>query len=171
MLIEIREARADDAEAIASVHVATWQAAYEGIVPAQFLTALSVEARTEGGRKALEKGRIRVLLAHAGNVPVGWICFGACRDADKDSQWAEVEAFYVLPAFWGQGVGRRLNDAARAVLREAGYKNVALWVLAENLRAKAFYERVGFVADGASKSIEIGGASLAELRYYRALAD
>ena len=111
-----------------------------------------------------------MLLAHVANVPVGWIAFGACRDSDKDSQWAEVEAFYVLPAFWGQGVGRRLNDAVRPVLLDAGYKNVALWVLAENHRAKAFYERVGFVADGAGKSIEIGGASLDELRYCRALA-
>jgi GNAT superfamily N-acetyltransferase len=171
MRIDIREATAGDAEAIAAIHVPTWQAAYEGIVPAEFLRNLSVAARTEGWRKALEKGRIRVLLAHAGNVPVGWIAFGACRDADKDSQWAEVEAFYVLPAFWGQGVGKRLSDAARAVLGDAGYKSVALWVLAENHRAKAFYERVGFVADGAGKSIEIGGTSLSELRYYRALAD
>lgn len=163
MLVEIREAKVDDAESIASVHVLTWQAAYEGIVPAQFLKDLSVAARTEAWRKALEKGRIRVLLAHLGNVPVGWIAFGACRDADKDAQWAEVEAFYVLPAFWGKGVGRRLSDASRTVLREAGYQNVALWVLAENHRARVFYERAGFIPDGTSKSIEIGAAVLLSL--------
>jgi GNAT superfamily N-acetyltransferase len=171
MLVEIREANADDAEAIASVHVLTWQAAYEGIMPAQFLKDLSVTARTEGWRKALEKGRIRMLLAHASNVPAGWVAFGACRDADKDSQWAEVEAFYVLPAFWRQGVGRRLSDAARAMLHDTGYQNVALWVLAENHRARAFYERAGFTPDGTSKSIEMGGVVLEELRYYRALVD
>jgi ribosomal protein S18 acetylase RimI-like enzyme len=171
MLIEIREASAEDAEAIATVHVTTWQAAYEGIVPAQFLNELSVTARAEGWRKALETGRIRVLLAIVGNAIAGWLSFGGCRDADKDSQWAEVEAFYVHPALWGKGVGRRLSDAVRALLLEAGYTNVALWVLSENQRAIAFYQRIGFAHDGSSKSINIGGVLLTELRYHRAWAD
>jgi GNAT superfamily N-acetyltransferase len=171
MSIEVREANLEDAEAIATVHVATWQAAYIGIIPEHFLNELTVAGRTAGWQKALGNGRIRVLLAHTGHVLVGWIAFGRSRDEDKDSQWAEVEAFYVLPSWWGKGVGRRLSDAVKMQLRDAGYKHVALWVLAENYRAIAAYRKLGFVHDGSSKSTQIGGASLVELRYHRALAD
>ncbi|WP_183143320.1 GNAT family N-acetyltransferase [Paraburkholderia sp.] len=171
MSIEVREANVEDAEAIATVHVATWQAAYIGIIPEQFLNDLTVTGRTAGWQKALGSGRIRVLLAHTGNMLVGWVAFGRCRDEDKDGQWAEVEAFYVLPSWWGKGVGRSLSDAAQTRLRDAGYKHVALWVLAENHRAIAAYQKLGFAHDGTSKSAQIGGASLVELRYYRALAD
>ena len=171
MSIEVREANVEDAGAIATVHVATWQAAYIGIMPEQFLNDLTVAGRTAGWRKALETGRIRVLLAHTGNALVGWIAFGRCRDEDKDGQWAEVEAFYVLPSWWGKGVGRCLSDAVRAQLQAAGYTHVAPWVLAENHRAIAAYQKLGFAHDGSSKSAQIGGALLVELRYYRALAD
>jgi hypothetical protein len=41
----IRQAILEDAEAIAKVHVASWQAAYKGLMPAEFLASLSVERR------------------------------------------------------------------------------------------------------------------------------
>jgi len=171
MSIEVREANVEDAEAIATVHVATWRAAYAGIIPEQFLNDLTVAGRTAGWQKALGTGRIRLLLAYIGDTLVGWIAFGKCRDEDKGAQWAEVEAFYVLPAWWGQGVGRCLSDAVRARLQDAGYQHVALWVLEQNHRAIAAYQRLGFSHDGASKTAQIGGASLIEFRYHRALAD
>jgi ribosomal protein S18 acetylase RimI-like enzyme len=169
MKVEIREASADDAEVIAMVHVLSWQAAYEELMPERFLKDLSVAARAKNWRAALEAGKLRVLLAFYGDVLAGWIAFGACRDADKDNQWAEVEALYLLPAFWGRGVGRNLSRAAFQRLHQAGYAHVALWVLAENRRAIAFYESMGLVSDHTSKDIVIGGAPLTEVRFCRTL--
>jgi len=169
MPIEIREATSEDAELIAKIHVLSWQAAYADIIPGPFLENLSVAARTQGWRKSLEAGRLRVLLAYVEQAAVGWIAFGASRDADKDGTWAEVEALYILPAAWGQGVGKCLSDAARHILEAAGYANVMLWVLSENQRARAFYQHIGFVCDESSKAIEIGGAPLIETRYGCAL--
>jgi GNAT superfamily N-acetyltransferase len=170
MLVEIRKATFEDAAAIAGVHVMSWQAAYKGIMPDQFLNELSVEARSALWQKSLQAGNLSVLVACAGAAIAGWIAFGACRDADKDSTWAEVEALYVLPEFWSNGIGERLGNSACQLLRDAGYSFVSIWVLSENHRARAFYERIGFAHDDSSKVVRIGGVPLTEMRYHCALS-
>jgi hypothetical protein len=45
----VRPATPDDADAIASVHVRSWQAAYRGIVPDAMLDALSIQRGPAGG--------------------------------------------------------------------------------------------------------------------------
>jgi GNAT superfamily N-acetyltransferase len=169
MPIQIREATTMNADAIAEVHVTTWRAAYRGILPAAYLDSLSVGIRADRWYRSLVAGQPRVLVADVDGAIVGWIAFGPCRDADKDASWGEVEALYVLPAYWGNGVGRRLMECARRKLTEAGYTDVLLWVLAENGRARAFYSQVGFENDGTSRGIEIARAPLIEVRYSCAL--
>jgi ribosomal protein S18 acetylase RimI-like enzyme len=44
---------------------------------------------------------------------------------------------------------------------------VTLWVLADNERARHFYRRHGFQADGVERIDEVGGAELLEVRYRR----
>lgn len=44
-MITVRHATANDAAAIAQVHVASWQAAYRGLLPEALLVSLSVERR------------------------------------------------------------------------------------------------------------------------------
>lgn len=55
-------------------------------------------------------------------------------------------------------------DFALGELRRAGYREVIIWVLAENTRARLFYEKYGFTHDGAEKEISIG-KTLIEIRY------
>lgn len=173
MLVGIREATVEDAEAIATIHVNSWQAAYRGILPDAYLAKLTVEARREAWRQSIMSGRPRVLVANASadantnpdETILGWIAFGRSRDGDKDHRWAEVETLYISPAFWRKGVGKRLIDAARHVLKSAGYTDVALWVLLDNRRARAFYKRAGFVCDNSSRGVQLGGKWLTELRY------
>ena len=44
-----------------------------------------------------------------------------------------------------------------------------LWVLADNARARRFYERHGWTADGASQALTIPGAPI-EVRYEQDVA-
>jgi ribosomal protein S18 acetylase RimI-like enzyme len=180
MLVGIREATVEDAQAIATIHVDSWQAAYRGILPEAYLANLAVTQRREAWRKSIIAGRPRVLVAHAGahadadahadETLLGWVAFGDSRDGDKDHRWAEVETLYIAPAFWRKGVGKRLIDAARHALQSAGYTNVALWVLLDNRRARAFYKRSGFVCDNSSRGVQLGGKWLTEIRYCCALS-
>jgi RimJ/RimL family protein N-acetyltransferase len=58
--------------------------------------------------------------------------------------------------------------AALTALSEAGYRRAVLWVLAGNARARRFYERAGFAADGA-ENVLTGLGGVLEVRYARPL--
>lgn len=82
----------------------------------------------------------------------------------------ELLALYVAPALTGTGVGRALMAAATARARAHGFHTLYLWVVRGNTRAERFYERAGFAPDGAEEAYDVGGSSVPELRYRRALA-
>ena len=54
----------------------------------------------------------------------------------------------VLRAYWDLGLGRALTEACIQCAKEAGYEQLELTVVAENERAVALYERLGFVEYG-----------------------
>jgi ribosomal protein S18 acetylase RimI-like enzyme len=86
---------------------------------------------------------------------LGFVAYSPSRDDDADPDLVgEIDAIYVLPSAWGEGVGRRLMGAALARLAEAEFVQVTLWVLDSNIRARRFYEIAGWLADGAQKTDE-----------------
>ena len=46
-----------------------------------------------------------------------------------------------------------------------GYRNIFVWVLEENLRARKFYEKEGFVMTDVYLDDNIGGKDVREIRY------
>jgi RimJ/RimL family protein N-acetyltransferase len=60
-------------------------------------------------------------------------------------------------------------DGALDRLTRDGYRQAALWVLTENLRARAFYEHHGWRLDGARKIFEVADERHEEVRYRRFL--
>jgi GNAT superfamily N-acetyltransferase len=64
-----------------------------------------------------------------------------------------LERLYVRPAAWGGGLARELHAAALAVLREQGATTASLWCLAENPRARRFYEREGWHLNGTERVV------------------
>jgi len=107
-----------------------------------------------------------LLLARKAGQVLGFVAFGASRDADAPAGRAEIWAIYVKPADWSTGVGRALLLRAMDCLFAEGYASISLWVIAGNERALRFYERAGFVGEvGSRKSFELGGTMLEELRY------
>ncbi|MGE5290757.1 MAG: GNAT family N-acetyltransferase, partial [Micromonosporaceae bacterium] len=77
-----------------------------------------------------------------------------------------VCACYVLPRWWGTGIGGKLLAHATGSLEAAGRADITLWVLEENYRARRFYESRGFQPDGKQKILDLG-APVAEVRYQR----
>ncbi len=149
MKIRIREAEPSDAEAIARIHVRSWQAAYRGQLSDAYLDSLSVEDRLELHRRMLEDpGERRSWVAEEGGQVVGFAVTGPSQDADADHRTGELYAVYLDPDRFGRGIGKRLCDHALADLRERGFRVATLWVLATNERARRFYEREGWRADG-----------------------
>lgn len=169
--MQVRRARESDAAGIARVQVRTWQAAYRGIVPDDYLDGLSVPARIQAWSDGLARGEPQeVWVATIGPDVAGWIAFGRSRDPHSLVTTAELEAVYVSAEHWGTGLGRALWSKARDRLAELGYSRVTLWVLLENTRAIRFYRVAGFTPDPQSeKTIVIGGRPLMEIRYQASL--
>ena len=170
--LHIEPATPADARAIARIHVDAWRAAYPGIVPDAYLAALSVDEREAQWREALSSGAAQMLVARSDGEAVGWVSFGACRDADAPASQGEIWAIYLAPAHIGKGIGRALWLQARTQLRQQGFRSCSLWVFPENAKAIRFYESVGFVADGLPpQRFELGGKVLHEARYRCRLDD
>jgi GNAT superfamily N-acetyltransferase len=160
----LRLATIEDAETIATIHVRTWQTAYEGIIPAQYLASLSIQERANLWRRVISERHGTVLLAVASHGEAGFISFGLSRDKDGNEK-AEIYAIYVLPKFWYQGIGGELLEAAERRIKDNHFIAVTLWVLEKNALARQFYEARGFGLDAARKEETIGGFLLTELRY------
>jgi ribosomal protein S18 acetylase RimI-like enzyme len=152
--VKLREARRGDELPVAELHVRSWQEAYSGLMPAEFLAAL--DPRDRAGRYRFEsaEGPTTVLAVDRDGDGeeelLGFASFGRSRDHDLPDH-GEIGALYVDPTRHRGGIGRLLMVEARRRLAADGYAEAFLWVLDGNDRAREFYEREGWVADGARR--------------------
>jgi L-amino acid N-acyltransferase YncA len=164
---KVRKAKVEDASGIAFVHVRSWQVAYRGHMPDEFLDGLDVEKRTNMWRELTQDPDKIIFVAEdsEGNVE-GFSALGPSRDADANPNTAEVSAIYVHPEKWRKGIGRALLSASLDQVRKCAFDQVTLWVLEANHRARSFYESFGFIQDGAIKDDDHWKSfAVRELRY------
>jgi ribosomal protein S18 acetylase RimI-like enzyme len=168
--VRIREAEPKDAEAIAGVHVRSWQAAYRGQLTDEYLDGLSVEERLEQHRGALRTpGDHRTWVAEEAGRVVGFAVTGPSQDADADDRTGELYAVYLEPDRFSSGIGKVLCDHALGDLRQRGFRTATLWVLETNAGARRFYEREGWAADGLVTSERVDCEMRPTMRYRTAL--
>ncbi len=161
----IRQATSDDADAIARVQVGTWQDAYRGIVPQEFLDSINVSEWAERRFRELANSRAGTAshVAEIENEVVGWAFCGPNRD--QDSTYAgELYAIYLVPECQRRGIGMALTVASAKSLIESGMNSMLLWVLAENWPARRFYEALGgeYISE---QQLRIGNTQLPEVSY------
>jgi ribosomal protein S18 acetylase RimI-like enzyme len=161
----VRIAAIADAGGIARVHIASWQVAYEGVFSHDFLGSLDLEVRTGWWEALLLREKRVTFVADSGESIVGFSLIGPSDDAG----WGEVFAIYVDPAHWAKGIGRELLTASGLQLASDGFERALLWVLEGNERARAFYERQGWVKGNPIRLETIGGTEITEVRYERDL--
>lgn len=169
MAFEVRKARRGEEPAVADIHVRAWQEAYRGLMPDEFLDALDPRERAaryrfEGGEDAPT-----TLVAESAGELLGFVTFGASRDADA-AGLGEVYALYVDPDRYAGGIGRALMAAARKEMLAQGFAAAVLWVLRGNSRAARFYEREGWSPDGATRWEQPYGIRSRVARFRRRLS-
>ncbi len=139
---QIRPARAEDASRIAEIWIFAKRAAYRSIFQNDQVSfgemqvlPLALELRDrEGMRQDLwvyEEGFVKGVVR--------------CTGTAEGALW--ISDLYVEPFFQGDGVGRALLEHCMAMAQGAG-KQLRLWVLEKNGRARRFYEKNGFVMTG-----------------------
>jgi ribosomal protein S18 acetylase RimI-like enzyme len=166
--ITVRPAQNADAEAIGTINLASWEAAYRGIVADAFLDSATVEGRIARWRERIATGTSPILVAESDGALRGYCSLVLpARDDDGDAVTGEIGAIYVAPDSFRSGVGSAMVDGALALMRDRGYSVATLWVLCANTRARAFYARQGFTSDGAVQWLDLLEAE--EMRLRRAL--
>lgn len=173
--VRVREMTEADCEAVAEVRVRGWRFAYDGLLPAWYLRAMSVEADAETRRRhfARDAARHVNLVAERAGEVVGWACYGPYRTGQggtggqRTTGEGELYALYARPDQVATGVGRALMTEVVARAAADGYPVLRLWVLRDNTRARRFYERAGFVPDGLEEPWHVAGVTLSEVRCTR----
>ena len=161
----IRLAEPADAEGGAALHLACWREAYAGIMEPQRLAEITgdLDGTVEHWRTMIRLTR-RWLAEQDGEL-VGFAAAGPNDETDLDVTW-KLYAIYVRMAYWGTGLGHRLMTQA------IGHDDAALWVFRDNVRARDFYARQGFAADGREQvEPEFGAAEIRMVRRRPSQAD
>ena len=150
-----------------------WQAGFKGMLPQDFLDQLdpaASRARWELDLDPARAGPPHFLVAEQEGEVVAFSACGPSRDEDAYPELGEVFAIHVAPDRWGQGVGSALLLSTALQLRALGSVDASLWVMDRNSRARRFYERHGWRADGTGReSRRFGNIPIQEVRYRLAL--
>jgi GNAT superfamily N-acetyltransferase len=166
MSVHLRPAADDDLAAIGALHFHSRATAYADLLSPDALAYGSPEALGEwwAERWTWERETHRLTVAVIGDDLAGFSYVGP----SEEDGVAELYALHAGPSFVGTGVGRALMLDAVPALAARGSRAV-LWVLEGNARARRFYERGGWAADGTTRTEAIGGEPVAQLRYGRSL--
>ncbi|KXK08891.1 MAG: Protease synthase and sporulation negative regulatory protein PAI 1 [Microgenomates bacterium OLB22] len=141
--ITVRPALPKDAQQIAKIHVRTWQHAYKGQIPDDYLASLSIARRKKRWEKILAAPipGTRTFVAGQDGEVIGFCSVGPCRDNDMDSKTGEIWSIYIDPDHMKHGAGSALLKEGCNYLRERRYKKATLWVLDTNEKTRRWYEK------------------------------
>jgi ribosomal protein S18 acetylase RimI-like enzyme len=164
----IRAAVIDDAHAIATIHVRSWQHAYADILPQDGLDNLSIEDRSQqwAGWLQADSGEMNTLVAEIDEEVVGYASWGPSSDDDAEPGTIELYSIYVLPESMNAGIGSALLEAVEVDMIASGSEAATLHVLVKNTLTRKFYERYGWRAEPDSEREEsYYGMDMVTIRY------
>jgi GNAT superfamily N-acetyltransferase len=146
--IVIREYQDDDAAAVIAIakdlqaHELT---IYDRLKPVDAIDHTYVAAL----RSDIEKSRGNFLVAEYEGAIVGYITLLTHCDSGEDSdevfyRYSHIGDLAVLAGKRSLGIGKALLDESERIAKAAGINWLRLGVLAENARARTFYQREGY---------------------------
>lgn len=110
-------------------------------------------------------GTCRALIAERGGQVVGAAMYSPLFSTTRGMAGAYVSDLWVAPELRGAGLGPRLLASVRdAASQDWGAGFLRLGVYADNTRARAFYDRLGFTHAASEKYLTLTGAALHALK-------
>jgi len=165
--VEIRPAEFADVAGIRRVAHAAYHAAYGDHLDADALDAqLDEWYSTDSVENRVLRDASTLLVAeHDADGVVGYASGGPTpTDDDADDppgDQATLYTCYVHPDHWGDRVGHRLLTAIEDRLHDRGFERMTIPVLADNDRARGFYDDHGYPTDHTDVT-EFAGRTLEE---------
>lgn len=144
--VEIRQGTANDIEAVAALHTASWRTAYAGLMPDSYLNGPLLDERSRLWRARLGADphpggdtTSRLLIAEDGDAISGFVYLLL-----QDDGRILLDNLHVSPALKRSGIGRHLmhHGFEWAAAHHPG-RAVYLEVLRDNTPARSFYRRMG----------------------------
>jgi ribosomal protein S18 acetylase RimI-like enzyme len=132
--LELRAARADDAQAVAEIWEQGWRDGHLGNVPDELVALRTSESFTT---RAADRVADTTVATVAGEVAGFVMVVGA-----------EVEQVYVSARHRGSGIANTLLVEAERQVAAGGHPKAWLAVAPGNARARRFYERQGWADEG-----------------------
>ncbi|TDC40728.1 GNAT family N-acetyltransferase [Micromonospora sp. KC213] len=169
MTVTLRPATTGDLMLVGALHQRSRVAAYSSFLPAAALAEPTGAAMGSYWveRWTWEHDDHRMTVAERDGRLVGFSYLGP--DDEGDPGTGLLNAIHLDPAERGRGTGRQLMVDALEAMRSRGWSRAVLWVLRDNARARAFYERGGWAATGQIRDERIGPVAVPQLRYGRPL--
>jgi ribosomal protein S18 acetylase RimI-like enzyme len=142
----VREAVAEDWQAIANLHLQSWRSAYREILSDEYLDGEAADERPRTWRERIGSGvppfRGTFVAERDGQL-VGFV--NVELQAEYAGKWGpRVENLHSHPECKGQGIGRRLlMRGAQWVEEKLPGSAIHLYVFEKNAAARAFYRHMG----------------------------
>ncbi|MDV7720329.1 GNAT family N-acetyltransferase [Pediococcus ethanolidurans] len=151
----------DDFAALGNLFLKSFKVAYSGMLSKTYLDNLTADQWTKRLKSNPQENWVLV----DGDKYLGVSTINAARDQSMPG-YGEIRAIYVDPTCFRQGYGSILLANDFKQLKQQGYTRVYLWALAENIRAKKFYEKYELCENG-SKQVQIDDQTVRLIRFVK----
>ena len=148
------------------------EASHRGLLPDHAVDWMRTQmdaGRWEAILRGPRRPTYEIVVAQVKGEVVAYADWSCEREGTSGGEVGELLSLFVSPPHWNLGVGGELLRYAEVRLHRLGFTDAILWVLQDNQRARRVYERGGWVADGTSANLDLGGCLVGQLRYRKAL--
>ena len=155
--VSIRLAVPTDASIMAEVKMRSWEVAYKDFIPESFMKERrkNILSRTEHILLD-EHQKLFQYVILLNDVIVGVMSLGPTQGDDTDDAVYDLQAIYVHPDYYRQGIGSMAIEHAFDIARNLSKTAMIVWVFEKNINSVNFYKKCGFVADGKTRLLEYG---------------
>ena len=149
MSVRYRDASVADAALVANLFARSFTETFGHLYRPEDLRAFLDQVTPDAYANELSDPNLAIRVAETADQAVGFAKLGPpSLPVAPPPNTLELRQIYVLQGWQGSGIGPALFDWVAERARARGAKHLQLTVYIENHRAKAFYERRGFVQVG-----------------------
>ncbi|WP_173917042.1 GNAT family N-acetyltransferase [Halobacillus sp. Marseille-Q1614] len=164
-MVQVREARFEDAEQIANIHIESWKSTYKDLIDEQDMSNITLENRIalwETILKSPVNGQIALVIENDEGELVGFISGGKERTKNYNYD-GEIYAVYLLDSYQRKGYGSKLLQRFGEEMKNSGYESLLVWILTRN-PSTDFYRKFG-AAPVEAEEVTIGQGTYEETAY------
>jgi putative acetyltransferase len=162
----IRKASKEDASRLAEILIFAKRTSYRSIFKNDYVSFNEMQVLHLALDYQNREGALDNILVYDDGIVKGMMH----REKSTDIAYPEgirLNEFFVDTFFQGNGIGREMMKMFLHEAETLSVKNIFLWVLEENFKARKFYEYFGFASDGMRRQEDGTNAYL--LRYKKVL--